>query len=784
MRIPALAGLLAALVAVPAGAQPCAPRWSDDLWAHAPPGDVRALAVIDLGQGPALTIGTIGAEQEGWIARYDASRLRVIGHAEGQMPGGNASGVYALTCFDDGAGAAVFAGGVFTTVDGVPASGIARWSGGAWQPLGAGTDQGVRALAAYDGGAGPALYAGGFFHAAGGVPASRVARWNGAEWAALGEGLAGGGTSSGATTWPVAYALTVHDFGAGPVLCVGGNFDLAGGIAATNVAAWNGSTWSALGRGPTYSPTEHGSVLALTVFDAGSGPELYAGGRVRLGEVPCVRAARWDGAAWQPVGSCLTGQWISALAPGDVGAGAALYAGLVTGTSSGLVHRLDGAQWTSLGTAAPTSQCRALAAYDDHAVQLYCGGDFGTLAGAFTPRLGRWNGSAWTPIPAPGCLDEPDRLKVLDTGPGPELYLIGASRVAGIIVPGLARFDGAAWHPVGPPGQLISPSELEVFDDGAGPLLYASGSLDFGSVHYRVACLRKNGWEGVGPSTHTLLESSPRVLRTFDDGLGPRLFAGGALVGGVLAWDGVAWTRPGGGLPGFSGGSGVRDLEPFDAGSGLRLYAAWVNGFARWDGVAWETLPEWIPSITDLQTFDDGSGPALFAARASTVDSVLRFDGAAWTVVASVSDHSVIALSPFDDGSGPALYASGHFGSIGGVEARGIARWHAGSWSPLGSGLLGPGETLTAFGLPQPALWVAGSFEIAGGQSAGHLARWIGCPTCYPDCDGSGTLDVGDYICFQTKFALGDPYADCDANGIRNVADFICFQTAFALGCA
>ncbi len=54
---------------------------------------------------------------------------------------------------------------------------------------------------------------------------------------------------------------------------------------------------------------------------------------------------------------------------------------------------------------------------------------------------------------------------------------------------------------------------------------------------------------------------------------------------------------------------------------------------------------------------------------------------------------------------------------------------------------------------------------------------------CYADCDQSGALDVGDFICFQTRFALGDPYADCDANGVHDVNDSICFQTRFAVGC-
>jgi hypothetical protein len=55
--------------------------------------------------------------------------------------------------------------------------------------------------------------------------------------------------------------------------------------------------------------------------------------------------------------------------------------------------------------------------------------------------------------------------------------------------------------------------------------------------------------------------------------------------------------------------------------------------------------------------------------------------------------------------------------------------------------------------------------------------------SCYPDCDGSGGLDIDDFICFQTFFAIGDPYADCDASGTLNIDDFICFQTFFAIGC-
>ncbi|MFM9995798.1 MAG: hypothetical protein ACKVU4_08360 [Phycisphaerales bacterium] len=54
---------------------------------------------------------------------------------------------------------------------------------------------------------------------------------------------------------------------------------------------------------------------------------------------------------------------------------------------------------------------------------------------------------------------------------------------------------------------------------------------------------------------------------------------------------------------------------------------------------------------------------------------------------------------------------------------------------------------------------------------------------CYPDCNGSGTLTVADFGCFQGKYVLGDLYADCNASGTLSVADFGCFQGKYVLGC-
>lgn len=73
--------------------------------------------------------------------------------------------------------------------------------------------------------------------------------------------------------------------------------------------------------------------------------------------------------------------------------------------------------------------------------------------------------------------------------------------------------------------------------------------------------------------------------------------------------------------------------------------------------------------------------------------------------------------------------------------------------------------------------------NLATNKKEGWVAMIPGANTCVPDCDASGQLDIDDFICFQTHFALGDTKADCDGSGSLNIDDLICFQTYFAIGC-
>jgi hypothetical protein len=92
------------------------------------------------------------------------------------MPG---TGVFvsSLTVFDDGSGPALYAAGAFPTAGGTPASGIARWDGTSWAPLGGGMSSRVNALTVFDDGGRAALYAGGSFRTAFDSGDSFLAKW-------------------------------------------------------------------------------------------------------------------------------------------------------------------------------------------------------------------------------------------------------------------------------------------------------------------------------------------------------------------------------------------------------------------------------------------------------------------------------------------------------------------------------------------------------------------------------------------------------------------------------
>ena len=313
-----------------------------------------------------------------------------------------------------------------------PVDRIVRWDGTNWQALGAGLNGTVKALAVFDDGSGPALYAGGTFTASGSTGLNRIAKWNGTSWTALGNGLNN-----------AVNALCVYDDGTGPALYAGGAFTIAiGNIPAANIvvngiARWNGTAWSAVTANATPADRGmNGPVNALAVFDDGAGESLYAGGSFSTADtIPASNIAAWDGTAWSALGSGTSAEvWSLALFDIDftgpidpvlaVG-GDFLLAGGVT------VNRIgtwDGAEWAALGSGADGS-VRALAQLDKGTdAALGAGGDFTSIGGVSANRIAYWTGTVWEPM---GNGLSCTVSTIVQTGPGPEWTAIAGGAFTG-----------------------------------------------------------------------------------------------------------------------------------------------------------------------------------------------------------------------------------------------------------------------------------------------------------------------------------------------------------------
>lgn len=342
--------------------------------------------------------------------------------------------------FDDGTGEKLYAGGLFSELDGQPAENLAVFDGRRWIPVLPGTDDEVRSLRVLDDGTGPALYVGGRFRNAGGQPAMLLAKFDGTSWTPI-PGLTPDPRMPG---WETIYDALVWDRGTGPELYVAGFFGLPGLPESVGVAKLTDAGFERLGSGVARAnPVFLAAVGCLRVIDLGNGPALYVGGSFgTAGGVTARNIARWDGNTWSALGSGL---------PEYGGDG-----GLVLPTVISILPGMDG----------------------DHPT-LLASGDF-SLNGV--RGVARWDGATWTTIPGDFLPHGPGRISILGEGASATLYAYGLfTAIDGQESSGIAVWDGATWSNLGPPITNHAVSTIIDVVDDRGPAIFVGGRDFFGS---------------------------------------------------------------------------------------------------------------------------------------------------------------------------------------------------------------------------------------------------------------------------------------------------------------
>jgi hypothetical protein len=343
-------------------------RWRDKKWSPVCQetgkgfnGSVSAFAVD--GNGKVFAGGNftaIGMQSAPLIAQWDNGGWSKLGNGiQGRTE--NFGGVHTVTIDKK---KNIYAGGNFNTADSIVVNNIAKWDGSTWSALGSGIRNKQYGGCVYDcvfdheGN----LYAAGSFDSSGGVAVSSIAKWDGSTWSALGSGIRN-----------KQYGGCVYDcvFDHEGNLYAAGSFDSAGGVAASNIAKWDGSTWSALGSGVS------GSVQSVAIDSFGN---LYAGGQfTSAGGAAVNYIAKWGGGTWNALGSG-TGGPVWSVAIDSFGN---LYAGgQFTGAGEAIANNIakwNGSVWSALGSGVEEGPVTALCL--DGKGNLFVGGGFTTAGG-------------------------------------------------------------------------------------------------------------------------------------------------------------------------------------------------------------------------------------------------------------------------------------------------------------------------------------------------------------------------------------------------------------------
>jgi hypothetical protein len=159
------------------------------------------------------------------------------------------------------------AGGGWPNIGAATADGIAFFDGTAWQNIGGPSDTGISGpfspVAFCSAIFNNQLFIGGRFSTVNGVAAPLIARWSGTAWSRP-------GSLSAPTSFSDISSLHVWNDGTGAKLYAGGS-DISVGGQSTSVAAWNGSVWQRVGQ------NLGGRTTSLANYDDGTGDRLYGG---------------------------------------------------------------------------------------------------------------------------------------------------------------------------------------------------------------------------------------------------------------------------------------------------------------------------------------------------------------------------------------------------------------------------------------------------------------------------------------------------------------------------
>lgn len=254
-------------------------------------------------------------------------------------------------------------GGYFHA-DNIPVNGVAQWNGSTWDSIPYVNYCGAGTIARFNGD----LYFGGY--------STYILRWNGIQIDTIAEATPGGVVKLYVFNNEL-YALS--------------GFDSIGGIAASDIAKFDGNTWSAI-------DTTHwlGGGMYNAIFYQG---DLYVSGNMLSPDGTIGNIARWNGVQWSSVGNNalnngLGGVSTFAIYNGDLWIGGFFFQSM--GNPYDGIARWNGTQFLDPGGGVNyPGQPFDMEVFNN---ELWMCGNFSSVAGIPSQCISRWNGTDWCSV--------------------------------------------------------------------------------------------------------------------------------------------------------------------------------------------------------------------------------------------------------------------------------------------------------------------------------------------------------------------------------------------------
>jgi trimeric autotransporter adhesin len=615
----------------------------------------------------------------------------------------------------------IYIGGEFTTVGGVRAENVARWTGSAWLAMtdefGTGPDITVNAIAVADddtvcvGGEG----GGGWF----GFGRNAVKCWDGEAWNDLGPDIDG-----------TLYAMRYID----GQLWIGGDFsridpdpfDEEDPLGPRGLAVWNGSEFV-----PATPGGEGTGAVMDEEWEMGGEP-VYAIGENPAGE-PCIGGmfSEIDGVPSSFVACLGVDGWYDLseglnsvvrvlhsdgtrfFAGGYFGGG---IAELVGGEWSAFQGGVEGGMWTYVMDIATVGDA------------VYVGGQFGGAAGGVSSaNMIAWRDDAWRSLDGGvaftvGGISITFGVNAL-WATDAYVYAGGLYTQAGDI----GAINLSRWNLTSQDFEVVFDVSKEAFGTG-GPVaafasdaegnVYLGGSFSFiGSSQANNVAMRSVGgaWRPLGSGLGEGGSESVQALVVTPSG---RLYAGGWFIeAGILGanffswWNGSSWRAAPDQLDSSVSAMAacandeVVVVGQFDR-AGDEVDGLEARGLAIFDGAEWRTLPlgegeeygRRAVACAGTDIFTEIGVTTTELNEEEEAVEVTRWYVAVWDAEAEAWERLGEAFGdPSQWRTGPhvfdldwydgTLYAAGDFQLIGEESVLAVASWDGESWSSLGAGL-------------------------------------------------------------------------------------------------